>query len=93
MGRGCSRERRRFVLRRTASPGPSGFIVEVNGDLVARIVVAPGQVERCRAAAVAAADAATTSEHPALVLSVEAPWDIGPMVGERQLVYEAPAKN
>ena len=69
--------------------GRIAFIVEAGGEQVARIVVPPGRREQCRAAAIEAANEAVTSEHSALVFSVEAPWDIGPMVGERQLVYEA----
>lgn len=69
------------------------FIVEVAGGEVARIPAHRGQLERCRAVAIEAADAAATSEHPALVFMLEAPWDIGPMVDDRQLVYEAAAKT
>jgi hypothetical protein len=69
------------------------FMVEVAGEQVARIVVPRGQLERCREAAIEAAASAATSEHPAFVFVVEAPWDLGPMVGDRECVYEAPAPS
>jgi hypothetical protein len=62
------------------------FIVEIDGEQVARIVVPRGRLEQCREAAIASAGVSATREHPALVFIVEAPWDIGPMVGERRLV-------
>jgi hypothetical protein len=69
------------------------FPVEVAGEQVARIVVPPGRLDQCRGAAIEAANAVATGEHPARVFLVQAPWDIGPMIGDRQLIYEAPAKN
>ena len=69
------------------------FIVEVEGNPIARLAVAPGQLERCRFAAIETANEASTGKHPAFVFMIEAPWDIGPMVGDRQLVYEAAPKG
>jgi hypothetical protein len=68
--------------------GRTQFIVEVGGQEVARIALPPGKLEKCRATAIGVADD-VAGEHPARVFVMEAPWDIGPMVGERQLVYEA----
>ncbi len=66
------------------------LIVRMGGAEVARIPVPPRGLERCRVAAIAAADAAPTREHPARVFKLEALSDIGPMAGDSLLIYETP---